>query len=251
MSPPDGEWCDLERNLRDLTYEPPNTALRRYPSCLMIVQSLLSATVPTLAVGDAMGQALYRMAEHSVAQLPVVSADGRFLGLVGEAALRQEGNPDAPIATLETLSPITAAPDLHVFDAAHLMLRHGLSVLPVIADGVYLGVVVRAALFRQLAHMLATEEPGSILVLEGERRDFSLAQLAYLIEQNDIRILSVSTEDEPEADLVRVTLKLNVTDTARVRHLLEHHGYRLAALFDEAEADLQERVDAFMRYLEV
>lgn len=218
----------------------------------MIVQTLLSPTVPALSVGEAVGQALYRMAEHGVSHLPVVSAEGRLVGIVDEVSLRREPNPDTPLAALDEMTPVMAAPDLHVFDAAHLMLRHGLSVLPVVTtDGHYLGLVVRAALFSQLAHMLATEEPGSILVLEGARRDFSLAQLAHLIEQNDIRILSVSTEDEPEAGVVRITLKLNVTETARVRHLMEHHGYQLVALFDEAETDLQERVDAFLRYLEV
>ena len=218
----------------------------------MTVQTLYSPTVGALSVGDAVGQALYRMAEHDVAHLPVVRADGQLVGLISEAALRSHPDPDTPLTVLGSGEPVFVTPDTHVFDAAHRMLVHGLSVMPVAtADGHYLGLVVRPALFGQLAHMLATEEPGAIVVLEGERRDFSLAQLAHLIEQNNVRILSVSTEDDPGAGLVRITLKLNVTDTARVRHLMEHHGYRIVALFDEADADLQGRVDAFLRYLEV
>jgi signal-transduction protein with cAMP-binding, CBS, and nucleotidyltransferase domain len=218
----------------------------------MTVQTLLSPTVPALAVGDTVGQALYRMAEHGVEHLPVLGAEGYLVGVIGERALRAHPDPDTPLAALIGGEPVSVSEDTHVFDAAHRMLRHALSVMPVVgADGHYLGLVLRPALFGQLAHMLATEEPGAIVVLEGRRQDFSLAQLAHLVEQNGVRILSVSTEDDPGAGLVRVTLKLNVTDSARVRHLMEHHGYRIVALFDEADADLQGRVDAFLRYLEV
>ncbi len=218
----------------------------------MTVQNLLSSSVPPLAGSDTVGQALYRLAEHGVGHLPVVGVDGDLVGLVGEADLRAHPSPETPLAALIGAEPVSVTPDTHVFDAAHRMLQHGLSLMPVTAaDGRYIGLVVRPALFGQLAHMLATEEPGAIVVLEGARRDFSLAQLAHLIEQNGVRILSVSTEDDPDAGFVRVTLKLNVGDTARVRHLMEHHGYRIVALFDEQDADLQGRVDEFLRYLEV
>lgn len=252
-SQPAAERRDLERPLHDFTADrPPTAGADGGTTPAMTVQTLYSPAVPALAVTDTVGQALYRMAEHGVEHLPVVGSEGHLVGIMNEAALRAHPDPDAPLAALAGGEPVSVTPDTHVFDAAHRILAHGLSVMPVAeADGRYLGLVVRPALFGQLAHMLATEEPGAIVVLEGQRRDFSLAQLAHLIEQNSVRILSVSTEDDPGAGLVRVTLKLNVTDSARVRHLMEHHGYRIVALFDEADADLQGRVDAFLRYLEV
>ena len=106
-------------------------------------------------------------------------------------------------------------------------------------------------MFGKLAHMLATEEPGAIVVLDVVRDDFSLGQVAQIVEQNGVRILSVSTEDDPGAARVRVTLKLNVTDTARVRHVMAHYDYHVVAVFDEAEDDLEERAAAFLRYLNV
>ncbi|MEM1117180.1 MAG: CBS domain-containing protein, partial [Bacteroidota bacterium] len=59
------------------------------------------------------------------------------------------------------------------------------------------------------------------------------------------------TEDDPGAGRVRVTLKLNVTDTARVRHLMAHYDYRVVAVFDEAQDDIEARAAAFLRYLDV
>ena len=192
------------------------------------------------------------MAELGVEHLPVVDADGRLVGLVAEDDLHALPAHDAPLAALALGVPVSVPPDTHAFDAAHLMLRHDLSILPVTTgEGAYLGSVERPDLFRQLAHMLATEESGAIVVVESARRDFSLARLTYLVEQSDVRVLSASVEDDPGAGLARATLKLNVADTARVRALMEREGYRVAAVYDEADDDLEDRAAFFLRYLEV
>lgn len=217
----------------------------------MIVATLLSPVDP-LTPDLSVGEALVEMAEAHVAHLPVVSPDGLLDTIASETALQANPAPETPIGALVAGAPVSVRPDTHVFDAAHLLRQHGLSVLPVAeADGTYVGLVLRGDLFAQLAHMLATEEPGAIVVLDVDRRDFSLGQVAQLVEQNGVRILSVSTEDDPGAGRVRVTLKLNVTDTARVRHLMAHYDYRVVAVFDEAEDDLASRAAEFLRYLEV
>jgi len=218
----------------------------------MIAHSLLSQTVPALTVEDTAGKALYRMAELGVEHLPVVGTDGRLLALVSEDDLHALGAPETPLAALSVGEPIAVGPEAHAFDAAHLMLRHDLSVLPVASgERSYMGAVERGDLFRHLAHMLATEEAGAIVVAEAPRRDFSLARLTYLVEQSDVRVLSASVEDDPGAGLVRATLKLNVADTARVRALMEREGFEIVAVFDELDADIEGRVDAFLKYLAV
>lgn len=219
---------------------------------VMIVRTVLSPTIPPVQVGDAVVNALDLMDEHGVEHLPVVSAEGQLLALVSEETLREQASPDTPLLRLLGIGPQFVTQEAHIFDAAQLMLKHNLSLLPVAsAQGEYLGLVVRSAVFGQLAQMLATEESGAIVVIEAALRDFSLAQLAHVVEQNDVRILSVSTEEDLEADVVRATLKLNVSDTSRVRHLMEHLDYKIVAVFDELDDNMQERVDEFMRYLEV
>jgi CBS-domain-containing membrane protein len=217
----------------------------------MTVATILSALDP-LSTTDTVGEALVELADANVAHLPVLDPTGRLDSVVTEAALRAHPEPGAPLGALMAGEPVSIGLDTHVFDAAHLMRQHGLSVLPVrTEDGAYAGLVVRQDVFGQLAHMLATEEPGAIIVLDVARADFSLGQVAQIVEQNGVRVLSVSTEDDPGAGRVRVTLKLNVTDTARVRHVMAHYDYRVVAVFDEAEDDLEERAAAFLRYLDV
>jgi hypothetical protein len=65
-------------------------------------------------------------------------------------------------------------------------------------------------------------------------------------------VLAVASElPETSTDDIRVTLKLNVKDTSRVRHVLEHNDYHVVAAFGEEGEELEELVDEFVRYLEV
>ena len=42
-----------------------------------------------------------------------------------------------------------------------------------------------------------------------------------------------------------------MTDTTRIRHVLEHNDYHVIASFGEDDSEMQSRVEEFMRYLEV
>ena len=160
-----------------------------------------------------------------------------------------------PLESLLGLEPVSVSPDTHVFDATKVIVDHKLTALPIATeDGSYMGLVKRHNIFEQFARMLSTQESGAIIALEVDRRDYSLAQLAHTIEQNDVKILSTATENPDSVDgKMKVTLKLNVSDTSRVRHILEHYGYHVVASFsdDRDDDDFKNRLQEFMRYLEV
>jgi len=166
----------------------------------------------------------------------------------------EASGPDDDIGPLLAARPISVAPDAHIFDAARTMVEHELSTVPVAdARGVYLGLLRRHDIFDRFAEMLATQEAGAIVALEVSPRDYALAKLVHVIEQNDAKVRAVASESpDRSTDQIRVTLKLNVKDTSRIRHVLEHHGYHVVASFgEEDDEELGDLVDEFMRYLEV
>ena len=226
----------------------------------MTIENLISEVTPPLRDNDTVEHAIGLLLELRVLHLPVVTADGYLVGLISENQLLDASGPDAVIETLLSLEPISVRPDTHIFDATKVIVDHSLTTLPIADDaGRYIGLVKRHNIFDQFARMLSTQEPGAIIALEVEQRDYSLAQLAYHIEQNDVKILSTATEHPavtggPMSDgKMKVTLKLNVSDTARIRHILEHYGYRVVASFseDHDDDDFKNRLQEFMRYLEV
>ena len=226
----------------------------------MTIETLISDVTPPLRVNDTVEHAIGLLLELRVLHLPVVTDDGQLVGVISENQLLDASGPDAVIESLLRLEPISVLPDTHIFDATKVIVDHNLTTLSVAdEEGRYIGLVKRHNIFDQFARMLSTQEPGAIIALEVDERDYSLAQLAYHIEQNDVKILSTATEHpvvtgSPLADgRMKVTLKLNVSDTARVRHILEHYGYRVIACFsdDRDDEDFKDRLQEFMRYLEV
>lgn len=220
----------------------------------MKVRNAIHGDTPALNVTDTVGEALGALMEHHLRHLPVVDDSNRLIGIMSEEALMTADSHKTPIDGLVARQPIAVHPNDHVFDAARTMVRHGLSTVPVAdAEEQYVGLIRRHDIFDTFARMLSTQASGAILALEVDPRDYALAKLVHLIEQNDAKVLAVASETpgQTNAQKHRVTLKLNVTDTTRLRHVLEHNGYEVVASFGDDDDELAERVEAFMHYLEV
>jgi predicted transcriptional regulator len=219
----------------------------------MKVRDAIHSTTPALQTSDTVEDALGLLMEHHVRHLPVVEDNGRLAGVISEDRLMDAEGPGSPVDSLLIGRPVSVPPEAHIFDAARTMVEHDLSTVPVAdPDGQYLGVLRRHDIFDQFAQMLSTRQSGAILALEVDSHDYALAKLVHVIEQNEAKVLAVASElpnDSTEA--IRVTLKLNVKDTSRVRHVLEHHGYHVVAAFGEEDGELEELVEEFVRYLEV
>ena len=221
----------------------------------MTIETLVSEVTPPLRPGDTVEHALGLLLEFRVRHLPVVTEEGFLAGVISENQLLDASGPDALIDTLLGPEPLSVRPETHIFDATKVIVDHDLTSLPIATEtGRYIGLVKRHNIFDQFARMLATQESGAIIALEVDQRDYSLARLAHMIEQNDVKILSTAAEHPGAADgKMKVTLKLNVQDTSRIRHILEHHGYHVIASFsdDRDDDDFKHRLQEFMRYLEV
>ena len=103
------------------------------------------------------------------------------------------------------------------------------------------------------AKSFSFSEPGSILVLEMENRDYSLAEISRIIEGEHIKILSTFLTKSPDSNVVYVTLKISSGDAQRAKATLERHDYFVKASFVEETyvEDLNEHYDALMHYLNV
>jgi acetoin utilization protein AcuB len=220
----------------------------------MKVQDAINTEIRALQTDDSVEEALGLLMEHHIRHLPVVDGEQRLVGMISEEQMMGATGPEAEVGERLSARPVSVHPQAHIFDAARTMVEHGLSTVPVTPpdDARYIGLIRRHDIFDEFAKMLATQRSGAIIALEVAERDYALAKLVHLIEQNDAKVLAVAS-DPPESstDKIRVTLKLNVTDTTRIRHVLEHNDYHVVASFGEDESEMMERVEEFMRYLEV
>lgn len=214
---------------------------------------LNTALIPLRAM-DTASEALLRMAEGGYAVLPVVDVTtGRYLGLVSrEAARLHEATDDSVLAFRDHLS-LSAGVSQHIFDAARLMEKHGVRMLPILDEqGKYLGVVEKNRLYEQIVHIVNLAEYGSLLTVHFRERDFTLSQLVRIIEAEDALILGLSVEAPTASNpFYMVCVKLNRHDPSQVVSALRRNNFVVDACSIDLEQDkrYEERADELLHYL--
>ncbi|MCU0451782.1 MAG: CBS domain-containing protein [Bernardetiaceae bacterium] len=221
----------------------------------MTAQEFINPLVPPLKLTDTVQKALNWMNEFRVHQLPVVD-ESHYLGILAEDQLYESTQPDEPVGRFQFLHPRAAVSEhRHFYDVIKEAHANDLQVIAVVDDlGRYKGAITIKDTVTALARTYATQSPGGIIVLSMPEYDYSLAEIARLVESNNAKILSSYVESDPyDPTLIKVTLKLNLIDLTRVIATLERFEYRLIAKFQEMETvdHDKDRLGMLLRYLEI
>ena len=219
----------------------------------MTADQLLSNTIIPLRTSDSGEEALAMMNDFYIRHLPIVN-NKELLGLLSEEDIL---NYDAaePIGSysLSLRKPYVNARD-HIYEIMRLLDEYRLSVIPVVNDeNQYLGVVTLEDAVHYFAQTASFREPGSILVLELGMRDFSLSEIARIVESENASILSMYVTSRPDSGTLEVTLKINKQNILSILATFERFNYEIKATFKEATYDdtLRERYEALLSYLNV
>jgi CBS domain-containing protein len=195
------------------------------------------------------------MQAAGVDHLPVAS-DGKFLGLVSRPAIDLADNTDLPLTEIPELhASLTAVrQNQPIFEVLRVMLETGYSTVPVLDDeGVLMGSIGQAELLQGLGYALGIDEPGALIVLEVRPRDYSLREIASIVESEGYRILDMFVGRNRSAEQFSITLKINDHEVTPLLMAFERYGYNVSDIFvDERGQHLtRERYDALIRYLNV
>ncbi len=194
------------------------------------------------------------MDELKLSNLPVLH-DKLCLGLVSEAMVYAMPNPELSLTEGEVKPEnICTYEGEHLYEITQLFVENQLSLLPVVDEHRhYTGSILLCDLIRAFGEFASVREPGSIIVLEIGQRDYSLQEIAGIVESNDARILSVHTSTHTDSTRIEVTLKINKMDLRPVLQTFARYNYTVSASFQEAEYEngLKERYDSLMNYLNI
>ena len=129
-----------------------------------------------------------------------------------------------------------------------------MTVIPVVDEThKYLGMVTTNNLIQNTNKMAAINEPGGILVLEMNVRDYSLTEVARIVESNDAKILSSYIRTLPGPDNMELTLKINKEELDGIIQAFERYSYNIVATFNETKhlEDLKNRFESFMKFINI
>lgn len=219
----------------------------------MVAKEMLSDVIPILKTSDSGISALNWMDVFKVSHLPIVN-DKEFLGLVSENDIFDLNMPEEPLGNhqLSLVRPYITE-NQHVLEAMELASRLKLSLVPVLDQGKnYLGVITMTDLLHYFSDMTALNDPGGILVLQLNHNDYSLAQIAQIVEGNDAKILGIFLSSDPNTTQIELSLKLNVTDLTSIKQTFNRYNYTVVGSYmkhDDEEDLLEDRYNLLMKYL--
>jgi CBS domain-containing protein len=221
----------------------------------MIAKELITGAVLPLTPSDTGVHALASMDELRVSHLPVVN-DTELLGIVSDKALLALQDPGLEVGDRAVpLAQASVEEGEHVFEVFKAFASNDLTLLPVVnARRQYTGSITLPELVRHFSAISAIRDPGSVMVLEIASKDYSISEIARIVESNDAKILGLYISAYPDSTRLEVTLKVNVQDIGNLMQSFNRYNYEIKATWSQQDAysdGLQDRFDALMNYLSI
>lgn len=221
----------------------------------MFAKDLISEIIPSLKTSDTGQTALNWMEIFRISHLPIVN-NLDFLGLISDADIFDMNQPEEPIGNhnLTLFKPFVKT-EQHLFEVIGLASKLKLTIVPVLDENNHFkGVITTNDLIKHIASISSMDQHGGIIVLELLERDYSLSQIAQIVESNNIKVLSMYITSPAESTRLEVTLKVSSTDLTSVIRTFERYNYEVKTWVtadDSLDRFYSERLDMLIKYLNI
>ena len=218
----------------------------------MIASQLITYEIPPLKLSDKGSRALDWMEEFKVTDLPVVN-NGEYLGMIEETQLLDRSNIDDLISSYNfNFKKPFVHENQHVFEIISLIVQNEVDLLPVLgSNDKFLGIITINSILKFFSETVSIANQGSIITIQLNINDYSLAEIAKIVESDNAKILASFITSHPDSTKLEVTLKINKNEITRILATFERFNYTITASYNETDyqKDLQNRYDEFMRFL--
>lgn len=220
----------------------------------MIAKDLLTHDIVPLSLGDTGLTALHLFDEFKVMHLPVLNGS-EYVGLVSEDEIYSANSFEESLQNHNlNMLKVSVTHSQHAYVVIRLFAEYKMTLLPVVDENnLYLGCITLPALVENLSTITAVDNPGGIIVLEINVNDFSLTEIAQIIESNDAKVLSLYMKSYPVSTRSEITIKVDKMDIQPILQTFLRYNYTIKASFFESDYtdSLRERYNMLMNYLNI
>lgn len=221
----------------------------------MLASELISDVIPSLRLTDNGQKALNWMEIFRISHLPVVD-DGVYVGLIADKTIYDLNlNENVMDECRDHMLSPHVHTHQHLYEVVSIVSELKLSVVPVLdQEHLYKGVITVNDLAYKFADLVAVKEPGGVLVLDLNPYDYSLSEIARIVEGNDAKILSLYVSKAENSKEITVTMKVNQMDLSGIVQTFGRYNYSIRSVFmDESVLKhlYDDRFELLMRYLNI
>ncbi|MEW6031447.1 MAG: CBS domain-containing protein [Bacillota bacterium] len=201
----------------------------------MFVRSRMSKDCVCVSPRESLKAAYGVLKERAFEGLPVTD-NGRVVGIVtlwdiltrlAETDETESYLEKTRVAEVMTRQPITIREEEIIEEAALLMDRYDINLLPVVnSRDEVVGVITQSDFFKVFVEMLGLESPGTRISLIVEDRVGQLARVTDIIRRKGVSIISMVTFDPGRAS-GDVVIRVDTIDSKPVVDALVEAGFRV------------------------
>ena len=116
-----------------------------------------------------------------------------------------------------------------------------------------MGLITLADVLKHYSESGIFEDSNGVIVLEMRMNNYSLSEIARLVEAENAKIISSYITPDLEEETIDITLKINQSDLSRILASLTRHSYNVKEHYHHSEFmdDLKSRYDSLMNYLDI
>lgn len=221
----------------------------------MQAYQLINNMIPPLKPTDKVKMGLTWMEEIRTNVLPVVE-DGVFKGFITDEMIYNLNEPDLLVGDVDMDNVgCYVFRDKHIYDVLKVSSEFHLTMVAILDRGnLYEGVVTIEDAIAAFADTLSIQTSGGVLILSMLMTEYSLFEIARVVESENAKILSsFITSDPLDDNKIKVTLKVDQPELRHLKATLERFGYKVIDHYQEEVAISQEqdRLGNLLRFLDI
>ena len=209
----------------------------------MIAEQLINYMVPPLKPSDNIARAKQWMDEFRIKELPVVEGH-KLLGFISEDLLYDEETMHAKVGSYPLRGKkCVVPPSKHYYDILRIQNDNNMDIAAVLKNEEFKRVVLKSAI---------VNSEGAIIVLQTSLNDYSLSEIARIVEMNGSTILGANIKpNSDDPSLIEIVLRINHQDVNQISNGLTQSGYQVISSFntEDNSFDEEDRFGLLMKYL--
>ncbi|WP_339925980.1 cbs domain containing protein [uncultured Cyclobacterium sp.] len=211
--------------------------------------------IPPLKFTDKVKLGLSWMEEIRTDILPVVDK-GAFKGFITDEIIYELNDQELNLEHIDLVgSASIVQEDRHIYEVLRISSENQVSMVAVLDKELkYLGVVTQEGAISAFTESISIQSQGGVLILSMFMTDYSLYDIARVVESENAKILSSFISDDPLDDSkIKVTLKIDQVELRHIKATLERFGYRVIDQYQEEDGinSDQDRLGNLMRFLDI
>lgn len=209
----------------------------------MKVKDRMSTNVKTATMDTSLNEALRMMQDYKIRRLPIMEKT-RLVGIVTLTDLNRAAPSQATSLSIHEINyllaktkikdivpkkqqVVTVSSENYIETAAKLMRQHTISGLPVVDDGILVGIVTETDIFDALIDILGVKRPHSRIDLYVPEGPGSLAEVTGIIASQGINIVNAVLYYDESKKLYKTIIRVEELDCQPVVEELKGHGYQI------------------------